>query len=107
MSPDRFDNLLTLVKPIIEKRDTKFRKPIPAAERLALTLRFLATGDSQQSLSFSFRIGKATVSKIISETCEAIYKVLKEKYLSAPETAAEWLNISEQFKDVWNMFHVI
>ena len=107
MSPDRFDNLLAMVKPLIEKKDTRLRKSIPAGERLAVTLRFLATGDSQQSLSFSFRIGKATISKIISETCGAISKVLQEKYLSPPETAAEWLSISEQFKESWNMFHVI
>ena len=90
MSPERFQHLLSLVKPLIEKKDTKFRKCISAAERLALTLRFLATGDSQQSLSFSFRIGKATVSKIISETCDAIYTVLKDTYLSPPQSKEEW-----------------
>ena len=67
------NSLLSQVKPLIEKKDTKFRKWILAAERLALTLRLLATGDSQQSLSLSFGIGKATVSKISSETCDAVY----------------------------------
>ena len=66
MSPKRFDHLLELVKPIIEKKNTNLRKSMPAAERLAITL---ATGDSQQTLSFSYRLGKATMSKIISETC--------------------------------------
>ena len=65
------------------------RKSIPAAERLAITLRFLATGDSQQSLSFSCRLGKATVSKIISETCKAIYTVLKDPYLTPPGSKEE------------------
>ena len=37
MSPERFDHLLELVKPIIEKKDTNLRKSIPAAERLAIT----------------------------------------------------------------------
>ena len=79
MSPERFQHLLDLVRPHIEKEDTKFRKAISAAERLAITLRFLATGDSQQTLSFSFRVGKATVRKIVAETSDAIYSVLKEK----------------------------
>ena len=65
------------------------RKAIIAEERLAVTLRFLATGDSQQSLSFSFRMGKTTVSNIVTETSNAIYQVLKEKYLSAPHTKEE------------------
>ena len=72
-----------------------------------MTLHFLATGDSQQSLSFSFRIGKATISKIIAETCDAIFTVLKETYLSPSESEEEWLKISEQFKKDWNMPHVI
>ena len=99
MSPDRFDHLLSLVKPLIEKKDTTFRKAISAEERLAITLRFLATGDSQQSLSFSFRVGKATVSKIISETCQAIYSVLKGPYLTPPGSETEWLEISKQFQE--------
>ena len=107
MSPERFQHLLSLVKPLIEKKDTKFRKCISAAERLALTLRFLATGDSQQLLIFSFRIGKATVSKIISETCDAIYTVLKDTCLSPPQSREEWLEISSKSEELWDMPYVI
>ena len=64
MSPDRFEHLLSLVEHKITTEDTRFSKSIPAAERLAITLKFLATGDAQQSLSYSFRIGKTTVSNI-------------------------------------------
>lgn len=46
MSPEDFDYLLNLVAPLITKKDTNIRKAIPAGEKLALTLRFLATGDS-------------------------------------------------------------
>ena len=104
MSPKRFDHLLKLVKPIIEKKNTNLRKSMPAAERLAITL---ATGDSQQTLSFSYRLGKATMSKIISETCKAIYTVLKDPYLTHPGSKEEWLEISKKFEEVWNMPHVI
>ena len=55
MSPERFEHLLQLIGPKITKEDTRFRKSIPAGECLALTLRFLASGDSQKSLSFSYR----------------------------------------------------
>ena len=83
-TPNRFEHLLSLVAPFIEKRTTTFREPINLSQRLALTLRYLATGESQQSLSFSYRIGKATISKIVSETSIAIYKALKEPYLKPP-----------------------
>ena len=63
------------VGPLAQKKDTNLRKAIPAAERLMLTMRFLASGDSQVSLSYLFRMGKKGVSRIVSETSEAIIQV--------------------------------
>ena len=40
-----FDELLEMVKPHLQKQDTNMRKSIPAGEKLALTLRYLATGE--------------------------------------------------------------
>ena len=34
MSPERFDHLLALVKPLIKKKDANLGKLIPAEERL-------------------------------------------------------------------------
>ncbi|KAF3844273.1 hypothetical protein F7725_013614, partial [Dissostichus mawsoni] len=50
-------------------------------ERLMVTLRFLATGESFKSLSYQFRMGVSTIGQFVPETCTAIYEVLKEKYL--------------------------
>ena len=36
MTPSRFENLVTLVAPLIEKRTTRFREPVSASQRLAL-----------------------------------------------------------------------
>lgn len=83
-----FDFLLELVTPIIRKEDTKFRKAISPAERLAVTLRYLATGESFCSLRFLFRIADCTLSRIIHETCNAIYAVLKDDFLKVRETIA-------------------
>ena len=56
MTPEQFDNLLLLVNPMLTKKSL-YREPISVGERLSVTLRFLATGDSQQTISFSYRIG--------------------------------------------------
>ena len=40
MSPNRFQHLLELVRPLITKKDTKMRKAIIAEERLAVTFVF-------------------------------------------------------------------
>ncbi|KAL1468939.1 hypothetical protein MTO96_041157 [Rhipicephalus appendiculatus] len=40
-------------------------------------LRYLASGNSYQSLSYSFRVGKSTVSGLVPEVCKVIWKVLQ------------------------------
>lgn len=102
MDPEAFDELLELVTPLIKRRDTWLRDAIPAAERLSLTLRFLATGESYESLAYLYRIPKQTLSYIIPETCDAIYKVLKDTYMKVPATTDEWENIAKEFEDRWN-----
>jgi len=55
-----------------------FRKVISFHERLALTLRFLASGDSYVSLQHLFKISKQAVSCIVPEVCEALVEKLKD-----------------------------
>ena len=89
MSPDRFEHSLSLVAPLISKQTTRFRKPISAEQRLVVTLRYLAPGETQQSLSFDYRIGKATMSKTLAETSEAIFQTLKDQFLKTPNCQKE------------------
>ena len=77
------------------------------AERLSLTLCFLATGESQQSLSFAYRIGKQSVSDILKETCAEMFEALCTTYLREPSTKDDWLSISKDFENTWNLPHVI
>ena len=107
MSPQRFEHLLSLVGPLITKENTRLRGAITAAEWLTLTLRYLASGDAQQSQTFNFRIGKSTVSGIIRETCDAIWNVLHGVYLKTPSTPREWKKISQDFNDLWNFPHCL
>ena len=107
MSPERFEHLLSIVGPVIAKQNTQLRESISAEQRLVVTIRFLSSGDAQQSLCYSFRLGKSTLSAIISETCSAIYEQLKEEYLRAPKSENEWLGIAETYENMWNMPNVI
>lgn len=75
MDVSRFNELLNLIKPKIKKQQA-VREPIPASTRLQICLRYLASGDTMPSISFAFRVGLNTVSKIVSETYAAIWEVL-------------------------------
>ena len=107
MSPERLEHLHSLVGPKITKRDTNFRRAISSGQRLAVTVRFLASGDSIASLHFEYYIGLSTLSTILSETCLAIYEVLRDQYFCPPKNSSDWRRISEDFERMWNFPHVI
>ncbi|XP_018376371.1 PREDICTED: uncharacterized protein LOC108769727 [Trachymyrmex cornetzi] len=71
MSATQYEELLSIVGPHLEKQYV-VREPISAAERLTLTLRFLAAGDSMSSMTYQYLIGLTTVSNIIATTCRII-----------------------------------
>lgn len=41
--------------------------------------RYLASGESMMSITYGFRIGKATVSKLILQCCEVLWDTLNQK----------------------------
>ncbi|KAJ8943663.1 hypothetical protein NQ318_005665 [Aromia moschata] len=57
---DTFKTLLDWVSPVISKQNTKMRESIRADERLAFTLRYLATGRSYEDLKFSTGISPSS-----------------------------------------------
>jgi len=72
MSSDVFEELTRIVGPKIGKKSSNLRVPIrlSVTERLALTLRFLATGDSYHSPMFQFKISVLSISFIVLEVCD-------------------------------------
>lgn len=78
MSKQRFDDLCNKVRPLIQKQNTRFRAALPAETKLALTLRYLATGDNRATLSALYRVPKNTFSVFFPEVCKAIYDVLAD-----------------------------
>jgi len=76
MDEETYTYLLSLVSNTIQKQNTIMRKCISPHERLTATLRFLATGRSYTDLQYSTIIPKPALSKIIPETCDAIYSAL-------------------------------
>lgn len=85
MNVNKFETLCSLLNNKLRKNDTNYRDAITVKERLLLTLRFLATGDSYVSLQYLFRISKQSISKIIPEVCEAIIDLLKD-YVKVSKT---------------------
>ena len=101
-SPERFDHLLSLVHDRLVRK-FHVREPISPTERLADTLRYLASGDSQTLIGFLFKMGRSTVNGIIEEVCTELWRVLSPDYVRRPTTATEWNEIAEEFHKVCDM----
>ena len=102
MDTASFTELLEKVSPKIAKKTTIMREPITPGERLSITLRYLATGESFKSLGFQFRVHWTTVCKIIPEVLEAIFATLEGEYFNIPSTKEEWLEIAAETDRKWD-----
>ena len=100
-----FTEIVEALKPIIIKKHTYWREPIPPEIRVALTLRYLATGNSYRTLGFHFRVAPNTVSCIVPEVCRAIIEVYGDKELRMPSSKEEWYQVAQRFEDRWNAPH--
>ena len=100
-STAQFDHLEALLKPVLRKAYTNLRTPITVGECLAVTLRYLATGDSFTTIAFNYRMGLSTVSTIVGETCAALWDVLVDTHMPTP-TEETWIQCEKRFRQVWN-----
>ncbi|XP_065069760.1 uncharacterized protein LOC135694808 [Rhopilema esculentum] len=103
MSHADFLFLLSLVERDITPQAILGGSPtITPKSRLALTIRFLATGESYRSLRFQFRISTSAISYIVNEVCAAIVKNVGPLYLKVPSSVEEWDEIAARFNELWH-----
>jgi hypothetical protein len=72
MAPQKFDALLDMVAPEIERQNTQMRDSISPGVMLEVTLYFMATGNSYRTLQYFFRVLKVSISNFIPEVRDAI-----------------------------------
>ena len=107
MTPEFFEMIKTRLEPRLARQATNYRAPISVGEKLALTIRYLATGESYTSLSCQFRVGRSTISKFLPEVCRAIQDEFTREYLKCPTTPDEWKELEREFRIRWNVPHAL
>ena len=85
MTPEFFEMIKTRLEPCLARQATNYRAPISVEEKLALTIRYLATGESYTSLSCQFT----------------------REYLRCPTTPDEWTELETEFRIRWNIPHAL
>jgi hypothetical protein len=86
MEPNMFHELLLRVAPRLTKRDTNYRRSLEPGLKLAITLQYMATGDSYHSLSYSFRVPHNTISVLVKEVSAAIVAEYEDEVFDFPTT---------------------
>ncbi|XP_047032739.1 protein ALP1-like [Helicoverpa zea] len=101
MTQECFEELHSILCDKISKLDTNWRRSISSRERLAICLRYLTTGDSYQTIAFSFRVGHSTVSNIVKNVCVEIWILLQPTYMPAPSEET-WRQSEFGYRELWN-----
>ena len=105
--PEVFEEIVTRLTPLLQKKTTRMREPLSVALKVATTLRFMATGCSLTELHFNFRVSLSAISKFIPQVCQAIIKEYQEETIKLPETPEEWKTVAESFSRKWNYHNCI
>ena len=107
MTPEFFKMIKTRLEPHLARQTTNYRAPISVGEKLAFSIRYLATGESYTSLSCQFRAGRSTISKFLPEVYRAIQDEFTREYLKCPTTPDEWKELKREFRIRWNVPHAL
>ena len=77
------------VQPHIKKQTTRWREPLDFGLHVAITLLFLATGNSYKSLDTAFHVMPYTISLIIPEACHAIIAAYGDEVMKLSATSED------------------
>ncbi|KAJ4428469.1 hypothetical protein ANN_24506 [Periplaneta americana] len=103
----QFHQVLNLIQDDIQSQPcNRVRKPITSFEKLAITLRFFATGESYRSLMFGFRISHSYISVFVPQVLDVICKKLTSVYLP-PTSTINFEVKGEEFWKKWNFPNLI
>ena len=101
---DLFGELLCRIVPRIQKKDTGYRKALPAGLKLAVTLHYLASGNTYTDMQYQLRMPHNTISRVVPEVCNALISStliaeLQNEVMPKPGRDDYWRDIAFQFLD--------
>ena len=101
MPPQMFDELRDRLTPRLQVFHIS-RETLPVGLKLALTLRYFASGNSYSSMKFGWRVPHNTISLTIREVCKAIQEEYMDELMTCPTTPDAWRAIANQYMHRWN-----
>ncbi|XP_050307518.1 uncharacterized protein LOC126744204 [Anthonomus grandis grandis] len=102
LSTELFELVLSFVKDDISKKPTnRIKCPISAEEKLCITLRYLATGETFRSLAFQYRQHHSWISVSVREVLRSIRERMLPIFI--PKLSEERMRANAQdYNELWN-----
>ncbi len=89
-----FQEMVDRLIPLICKLDTNYRKALDPGLKVAITLRYMSTGDSSKSLQYGFQVAYNTICLLIADVSAAIVDTYHEEVIVTPTTPEDWMVIA-------------
>ncbi|XP_068250726.1 putative nuclease HARBI1 [Palaemon carinicauda] len=93
--------MVEMLTSLLQKQFTFMREPLQVGLKLEATICFLATGNFNQSLQYSFRVEASTIRKFIPEVYKAIIAIYEDEVLPSPKTEKAWREAADRFSSRW------
>ena len=81
------------------------REPLTLRLKMAVTPRYLASGDSYPTLQYAFRVARLTINKFVMQVCDAIIRAYQDEVMTCPTCPEDWLEVELVF--LWNSQHAM
>lgn len=100
----QFRHLVNILEPLVTVLEPqRKKKTFSAEERIAITLKYLATGEVNSCRNYCFRASKPVIVKMIADICQKMYELLKDQYVCLPKTEDQWRAIANGME---KSFHI-
>ena len=101
-----FEYICNLVRPDLQKQQTRMRTPISVEERVGLALWRIATGNSFRTCGLQFGYGKST-AKCICEEFEKALARKKDQFIQFPVTREDIQNSIDEFEEKYGIPQIV
>lgn len=97
MSHPTFMELCEDLRPLLERKSTRMRRPISVETQVAVTLYYLSDEGRYRKVANAFGISRSSVSIIVRRVCAAISEYLGPSYVRLPTSEREVQELVSQF----------
>ena len=85
------------LRPLLERKSTRMRRPTSLETQMAVTLYYLSDGGRYRKVANAFGISRSSVSIIVRRVCAAISEYLGPSYVRLPTSEREVQELVSQF----------